>query len=316
MNAKIFLDNYDISLPPPYPFPLLPSLPDIPNNKIKSINNTDKLYKQTNYALNSIKAYESHLKQLPNYDIDINNLIDIDIVMGRLSKKIEQSSVISYLSAILWYSKAHNINKDKYEEISKKICEHNKIEKEKLLNNELSEKTLDKYVNWKTIMEVHKLLKLLYENNTQNKKLHMYYTILSLYVLMPPRRVLDYIELYNDPNQEIIQDQIIKYSETNSLQIINKNIEFENKNYYVDNGTRGYFIFHLYKTRKTYGIQYLELNNELNLILRNYIHKNNIHIGEKILKLNHETFSYCLERIFMSYISKQLTVNDLRHIYI
>jgi hypothetical protein len=305
MDAKTFLDNFDINDLSLYPFPILPPLPDIP-----------KHHQNNSYSPITIETYESHINKLPNYDIDIHNLISINIVMERLSQKLEYGTVIGYLSAILWYSKANKINEDKYEDISKEIKKYCKCKKDKLLKNELSEKSQDKYVSWETIINVHTSLKSLYEKDPLNKKLHMYYIIISLYVLMPPRRVRDYVELYVDSTQEIIQNQVIPFGELNELEEVDNDIELQNKNYYVNKGEKGYFVFHLYKTRTTYFSQYLELNPELHLILRNYVSKNNIGDGESLLNLKRPNFSRCLQKIFMSYISKPLSVNDLRHIYI
>ena len=315
MDVRMFLNDfrdcydYDVNFISKYNFP---PLPEVPTNNIKS----KKVFNINSYSPATIETYKSYLSKLSNYNIDVHNLISIDVAMEYLSQKLEYGTVIGYLSAILWYSKANNINEDKYEDISKEIGKYYKYKKDKLLKNELSEKAQNKYVNWKIIVNVQNSLKLLYEKDTSNKKLHMYYIIISLYVLMPPRRVKDYVELHVDSTQEIIQDQVIPYGELNEFNDINNDIESHNNNYYVDKGNKGYFVFHLYKTMTTYSSQYLELNPELHLILKDYVNKNNIENRESLLKLKRSNFSRYLQKIFMAYISKPLTVNDLRHIYI
>lgn len=299
MDAKTFLDNFETDELIIYP--VLPPLPQIPNNVVNK------------YSPSSIKTYKTSLSKLPDYGIDIHNLIDIDTIMNKLLEKLEHSTVIGYLSAILWYSKENNINSDKYEDISKKIGEYYKIKTAILSKNELSEKNKDKYLPWSSLMLVHTRL---CPCITSSSRHHMYYVLLSLYVLYPPRRVLDYVcmrvcsSVCIDTSLLIPRDGYALDLSCVYLPVVDL------CNYYVDKGESGYFVFNNYKTSAEYGTQYLELSDDLHMILKSWVSLNKLSEGDSLLNLCHSNFCRSLSKIFVSYTSRRLTVNDLRHIYI
>lgn len=132
---------------------------------------------------------------------------------------------------------------------------------------------------------------------------------------MPPRRVLDYAELYYDNTQHIDETRLVPYD--GEMKIIEKRNPLpDQKNYYVLKDGKGYFIFNNYKTSDSYGSQYFEINPLLNDILQKYITTNKIPDGGKILPNNASDLSARLKKIFKCIVSKNVGASCLRHMFI
>jgi len=140
--------------------------------------------------------------------------------------------------------------------------------------------------------------------------------ILSLYIYIPPRRLLDFVELYYDNDQKINFSKVIPFDKSFAIPQNDLPIPTDTKNYYVCYENKGYLIFNNYKTKKTYSTQYFEIDPKLNLILQEYINQNKIDSGNKIMSLSRHCFSINLELIFECYANKKVSASILRHSYI
>lgn len=114
------------------------------------------------------------------------------------------------------------------------------------------------------------------------------YVILSVYVLIPPRRLMDYT----------------------AFKV--RNID-ENKDNFMRKNT---FVFNVYKTKKKYGQQVVNIPIKLRNIVQRWTKKHNndyLLFGEKGLPIPPSRLTQKLNKIFGG---KNISVNMLRHIYI
>ena len=149
----------------------------------------------------------------------------------------------------------------------------------KIKNNK---KKLD-YPKWKTLININ-----IDQLTNQNKLIY------NLYVLMPPRRIKDYINFVYVSNINNIIDQNNNYCF----------IDYENLN-------NSKFIFYNYKTFKTYGIQKLIISDDLLNFIIEYVKNQNIKDNEKLIKINSNTrFIEALNKIF------GYSVDIIRHSFI
>ncbi len=239
--------------------------------------------------------YKRQLKYLDDKGIDYKNILDgehyIQIIkninVNKKEDKISDATVKLYIVATLWY---HKENRDNIEikKLENEMNNINKKLKEEVLENKLIRTQKENYVDWTEIVRVYEKVK---QDYKRTKNQHKNYVLLSCYILLAPRRLKDYAEMY------VVSDE--------------NNID-ENNNYYVKNN--GYFIFNNYKTKKVYKQQKIELTSEHKKILDEYITSNNIH-GSLFSGTEHMIQSK-LVRLFMKYLKKQISVNILRHSYI
>jgi hypothetical protein len=279
-----------------------------------------KVVNPKEYNSKTILAYTANINRLSNYDICITSLPPLCEIMSKLSLKLKDSTIVEYLSAIKWYSLQHNINLDRLSEISEKISSIIRSDKLLRAQNSMTPENKVRYTSWSVILEVHSRLNCVRNLVTPDLSVDKKYLILSLYVLMPPRRVMDYEELYYDNSQIVDFSRLILYGEMNHIiERVPKTdefIELDKRNYYVNLGEKGYFIFNNYKTRETYLTQYLELNPELHNYLKYYVSVHKVNEGESILNITGNNLIHKLCKVFKDYTNKPITVNDLRHIYI
>ena len=133
------------------------------------------------------------------------------------------------------------------------IKEYNDLEEEQ----EMSEDQKANYMSWPDILKVYERLKKIAEHLMKLDKeqitpdyfdIIMHYVLLSCYVLIPPRRALDYtvFKIRNFDDSEKSKD-----------------------NYMVVSNRKGYFVFNSYKNSSKLGTQKIAIPNDLkNIILR------------------------------------------------
>jgi integrase len=180
------------------------------------------------------------------------------------------------------------------------------------INNEIkqtpteikSESQKNNWIEWEQVKEIYnnlkeKALELPKKIKTENQyNILLQYLILSLYVLIPPRRNSDYQKM-----------KILKGLYEND----------KDTNYYDGSD----FIFNSYKTSKTHGAQILEIPEELNQVIKLYIKHHPLAIGRKysipfLVHFNGSSFdkindiTYILNKIF----NRKIGSSMLRHIYI
>lgn len=276
-------------------------------------------------SIRTVKTYETLLTRLEKMGIDINNIIVTDLMKLFDDKKIPLSSQKTYLSAIQWNNKRNNINANSIKSISDQIfILGNKINAQ-YDKNIYSEKEIEKYISWKTIEKIYDALKkIAYFGD--NYIINQDFLLLSLYVLQPPRRALDYQNMYvNIVNISCECDKIIwtndesikKYSGwKNKCECKDKIQMITQKNHYMENGNTSFFIFDDYKTFPSFGRQIIEVNIELNEIIKRYITLFGLKLGDKLINLEYNNYFKRLAEIFQLFVGKNISVDMIRHIYI
>jgi len=275
----------------------------------------------------SIKTYVVSLAKLKKIEIDIDN-INIDELIATFNKmNMPITSQNSYLSALLWYYRKNKKDEDTIKKISEKIREIRGEISDDYEENEFSKKEKEKYVKWDIILNIYDDLKNKVKNNS-DKRINEDFLILSLYILHPPRRA-DYQNMYID--DVIITDNKSKILWINDGNLfknnykykINKKDEIEKqkqdrvfKNYYVQKEDKSFFVFDDYKTFPIYGRQIIEVQTTLDNIIKDFIKKNNLKKGDKLINLSYTNYIKRLNEIFISYIKKSISVSMLRHTYI
>jgi len=201
----------------------------------------------------SLKLYQANLKRLNNgMDIkNLNFLKDTDKIIEQIKEK-KDTTARSYVIAICSILKPDDKFKKQYKIYYDLLIEYNT----KLKNNTTkSDKQESEWISQDEIKEIYNSLEMeslplfkkkILNSNEYDKLLS--YIVLSLYILHPPRRNLDYIKLQLKQKQD---DKDYNY------------IDMKNKK----------FIFNNYKTKGTYQSQEIDINDKLYLILKNWIKK-------------------------------------------
>ena len=292
------------------------------SNKIKDIMMERKMDTDKELSENSIMNYNSRIKQLKNCGLDVDNIPSINVILEILEKKgYALSTKSGMLTAIIKYSKKYKVNESILSALNDELTRVEKTIKSIVNKNEMTDKNKLNYVSWETLQEIHKRLNSLKDLQYPNKDIDLSYLILSFYTLMPPRRLIDFVKLHYDNSQKIDLNKVITYCNIDhDINIQNEDTnelhENDTKNYYVDCGNKGYFIFNNYKTKYKYDTQYLELNTELHNILKNYIATHNVKQGDNIVNVSYTTYKVILNDIIKLYTNKNITIDSLRHIYI
>lgn len=231
-------------------------------NDLLTLQKEDKSLNIIKSCFQTIIFYIRYHLNFCSINKDIKNYIDSDTTFIKNSSKI-------------------NINKskDEYKIILLEYSEYLNGIVIKIKNNK---KKLD-YPKWKTLININ-----IDQLTDQNKLIY------NLYVLMPPRRIKDYINFVYVSNINNIIDQNNNYCF----------IDYENLN-------NSKFIFYNYKTFKTYGIQKLIISDDLLNFIIEYVKNQNIKDNEKLIKINSNTrFIEALNKIF------GYSVDIIRHSFI
>jgi hypothetical protein len=287
-------------------------------------------------------------------DVDIMKCKFSDIENYFEKNKYSISTQGSYLSAIVCYLEKEehdDVVSDYIVKLRNSITNIKNELKDKSLKKQLSDKEMQSFVSWNTLLKIfNKFGAYVNDMNVTEATILLDYTMLALYVKNPPRRILDYsnmwyIEKYDgnftnnviDLNKindatyvntfdwTIVEDDEDDFDDDNDDDIVTK---IEKKNYYVKKNDNGYFIFGDYKTKKKYNIQILQITPDLVDILDKYIKFFSIKYDTRMFSARNKyekvspTFlktNYFVERlktIFMLTIGKNISASALRHIYI
>lgn len=237
--------------------------------------------------------YVRHLASIKKAGIDYKRIEDVGEYIEsikRIKKKdnkpISDATVKLYIvSTEWWYKKEEKIR----EELKKYREEISKVIKERINENKLSESESKNYIKWDEVIKVYKEEK---EKEKRSKNKEINFIILANYVLLPPRRLKDYAEMWIKEEGEE---------------------EESGKNYY--DKKKGSMIFSNYKTSKYYKTKEFGLSEEHNEIIRGYIERNKVK-GKLLGEQSTTTIQYRLARIFKRATGKRVSVNILRHSYI
>ena len=246
--------------------------------------------KRPNLSDSSINTYCStlsnlHKKIFGSKDIDLHNFGKVDEILHYL-KDIPINTRRTNLSALYVITenkKYRDAMMEDIETIKHETSNQNQSLKQK--ENSITQGELNKIYE-----KLKKRASLLYKSKDLNVDDLMEiqdYIILSLYILIPPRRVMDYTEFKI------------------------KNINRETDNYMDKNA----FVFNQYKTAKTYGTQKVEIPKELKSIIIKWIKHNPtdyLLFNNQKNKLIGTTLTQRLNRIF----GRNISVNAIRHSYL
>jgi len=237
----------------------------------------------------TVKKYKSLLSRLEKEGIFYKTVPIEDLLVSIRSLKSERdgeplskASVRSYLIAIKRERETDG------EKILEEINRINESIKEEVSKNRLIGNQKENYIEWTTVIEIYEDLLKGY-GKSYNKDRNI--VLLSCYYLMGVRRLLDYALMYVKEEEKDLEN---------------------NKNYYVKGG--GYFLFQVYKTAKTYGIQRIKLSETHKELLNGYIER--YKIDGSLFDLKGGAIKDRLVRMFKKYTKKTVSVNILRHSYI
>lgn len=258
--------------------------------------------KQKNLSDSSIKLYMKILKNL-NDKKEIKNfkfLLKPQVILDKIKgyKETTQRNVIISIVSVLKALES-DLYKTYYDimiNMTKKINENN-------LNNEKSDKQKENWMEWE---DVEKLFNELKKNLKVSKKATeeqydnlLNLVVLSLYVLLPPRRNADYLEM------DITKDKT----------------EDKNKNYL--DLKKKQFVFNVFKTSKKDGQLVVNIPDELMELLKIYIKH---HPHKMLLKKENIPFLVYFDgkkvkengitRILNKIFNKKIGSSMLRHIYL
>jgi hypothetical protein len=161
-------------------------------------------------------------------------------------------------------------------------------------NTEKSEKQKENWMTQKEILETYEKLKLEatpfmkkkdYENDTVLK-----YIVLSLYVLQPPRRSLDYTKMYVVPMYSDTQDKAYNY------------LSLKDRTFYFNN----------YKTKGTYQTQAVKVSDALFKLLKTYRKEGRLLSSKNGKEMTSPQMTHLMNSIF----GKKISVSMLRNIYL
>ena len=242
----------------------------------------------------SRKLYTSNIKRLnggkePKSAVFLNKFDDINAIIDKYADNTKKSyyiTIVSYLKD----KKASNKTKNYWLE---KMNEANKSFRE--TSGEKTETQKKNWMEWGEVVKLHAdydLPKKIKDEKEYNQVL--YYLILSLYVLTPPRRVVDYEKM------KVVADASGMDEDFNYLDVKKKQ-----------------FIFNQYKTKKAYGQQTEDIPDDLYAILKKLVlpkQKNfepffllQDYSGDKVIGVTR-----ALNKVF----GKNISVSMLRNIFV
>lgn len=172
------------------------------------------------------KYYNKMDAEYENKDFLIKECDKVCEYLNTLSNSTKKKTIATIL-VFLSPKKYNYIDTDSYTKYNDLLKIENKKYLESVAGNKKSEKDKEKWEDWSSIMKVQKQLRKQYLADSSNPKLREDYIIVSLYTLLPPRR-LEYCEI------EPIQKQTFK-----NLTDLNRRTGM----YYVWRTTKPFFYF-------------------------------------------------------------------------
>jgi hypothetical protein len=243
----------------------------------------------------SKKVYENAFQKLLNnnfnQNISIDELKEILNCFTVKNKPIKNTTKNNYLKSIVYAHKTNKITisdqlmKDIQELMKSNNLEYTTRQKQGILNESLS----NNYLDWGEIINI-------FNNHIKKDTDIKNIFIVALYVLQPPRRLKDFI------NMKMVKRRDPRLSK-----------EFN----YIVNTNYPVFVYNNYKTAKTYGTQEIFIESqELIQIMKNYIDSYHIKANNLLFPNGEEDFKKCLRETFIKYSQKSISVSILRHSYI
>lgn len=215
------------------------------------------------------------------------------------------SSISSKIQTLTSMNRYYEFKKWDNQKVKEKLNEFVKKRTENGRKQELTDKEKDNWINYE---ELKKKVEEKADEYLEGKKAFTKYRnflMLALYVLMPPARISNYLNMLYKPTKK---RDITKYPKTN--------------NYITKLNDKYRFIFNDFKTNKYLGqVEYIINDDKLNALISLWFDKYNKkqkyfltnYNGEEIKQTN---FSSGLKNISRENFGKELGLNTLRHIYL
>ena len=167
---------------------------------------------------------------------------------------------------------------------------------------QLTTKQVISFISWDQLVAIRnnfseqlnatEQLRLLSKVKYQKKLPYKQLVLLSLYTLLPPRRIADYLHMYCYINRPENLDTTI--------------------NYYIQSERK--FIFNIYKTSPVYGTQEVDIPVELHQVIENYIIVYKIAERDSLLGYSsEENLSDAIGTLYQELTEKRVTVDIIRH---
>lgn len=255
---------------------------------------------------NSIKLYIRNLEKL-NGNKPLKSLVFLKNIDG-VNKQLEaykpntqRSYLISIVSSLATEPKLKKLYDTYFKMMIDLAGEIRSVPTE-----EMNEQQKKNWIDWDEVLKVYNDLKAQAEGLPKKIKTEeqyntlLHYVVLSLYVLVPPRRNVDYMKMVICKNENT-NDETVNILDLNKKQ----------------------FIFNIYKTAKNHGKTIIDIPNELMDVIDLYIKHHKMAKGKKFCipflvdyndkpLTNINSITYIINRIF----KKKIGSSMLRHIYL
>ena len=216
-------------------------------------------------------------------------LQDTEAIEAKLEKYSTNSKRTFYIAIVSFLPEKNKIRKFYYD----RMMDINKASRE---NTEKSDKQKQNWMSQEEVKEVWSKLRDEAEPLLMKKKISeaqtkllQSYVILSLYVMQPPRRSLDYSQMVVVPKYDENLDKAFNY------------LSIKDKTFYFNN----------YKTAGTYQTQSVPISEDLFQLLKKY-RKSGLLLQNGIKKLTSPQITVILNKIF----GKKISVSMLRNIFL
>lgn len=267
-------------------------------NKSKSIY-TEKTFIQ------NIKRIEFIIKLDVN-EWDKKSFNNYNIILDELLNDYSLNSIINTINTIIFYLKSVKADEkiiNKYIDILNDLADERKKEEFK---QEASNKELSNWINYNDMKKKIEELSIDYIKHKKAFTVFRNFLIFSLYILSIPVRIQNYLNM-----------KVIKNEDSNN----------DSDHNYLIKDKEGYkMIFNKYKTSKYIGRVEINIENEIliKLIDRwfkmyNKIESNNdkfFLINKNEEEMTQNNFSSALKSISKRIFNKEISVNDIRHIFL
>lgn len=296
----------------------------------------------------TLNNYNNNFKRILKLYPDHNGTINIKLLMEKMRHELAPNVQQVLLSALKYKYECKEINVDSFDDLNNNIKYLTDIVNMTASKCKLTASQRKQFTSWYNILNVYRKIKELAENS-EDKRIWEDYTLLSCFILIPPRRnELAYMYIgnakeYSLDGKNIMKIDAIDYKSIESKEIIkleenkmyitdteisnimeeyeeciSKNTKDDNeeKNLYINKDGKSYLIYKKYKTDGSYGDQIIEIPENLNNIIQKYIQINHLKMGDKLTCKNRDEISKRLKLIFFKTIKKKIGCSMLRHIFI
>lgn len=237
------------------------------------IDNLKLKLKDNNLTSTSIDLYVKNLIRLNDNEpfTNLKFLDDLTVINNKLdkyklnTKKIYLISIVSILNVYKNLTKKNKSLYDKYYKLMRLMAD----EINKIPTNQMNDNQKKNWISWDDLMAEYNSIKtrvLTYNKLDKLTELQynhlLKYVVLSLYILLEPRR-----------------------NEYKNMKIVNKYTDKLNDKFNYISLDNNELVFNEYKTKKKYGVQIIKFNNDLLDVLKLYLKFHPLNNNEKNLDI-------------------------------